>query len=177
MLQTNRWSQTNPLPHWWQHTGVLPLKLQRVSVLNSNLRCSKTCCGPLRCRGGGRVAAGFNDNSSDDRSDNPPAFPADCREPALCSRLPLLVWWRFIFIWMDHQLDKQTNSLLVHVCRVLGETNGARACVHTEGCGHVHVHTHTSTLLCRYSSDRYINREFTTGQCGDPFGWQVLLCP
>lgn len=34
------------------------------------------------------MATGFNDNSPDDSNDNPPAIPADCREPALLFSAP-----------------------------------------------------------------------------------------
>lgn len=84
---------------WWSSSGPT----QTGAAVNS--------LWPVGLQRKGRVATWFNDNSSDDSSDNPPAFLADCREPALCSPLPLLAWWRFILIWMDHQLD---NGRIAH---------------------------------------------------------------
>lgn len=111
----------------------------------------------------GRAASGFNDNSPDYSSDNPPAFPADCRELRLCSRLPLLAWWRFILIWKDHQLDKER---IAHAC-TCADLCG-RQIEHSHNCADIyslslsllsvslshihtlsHLHTHTTTTTVR----------------------------
>ncbi len=123
-----------------------------------------------------RLATEFNDNSPDDSNDNPPAIPADCREPALCSPLPLLTWWRFILIWKDHQLDKERSARTRTCADSCGreiEHGGknerllAHACSHS----HSHTHTHTHTVWSVLS-----NKETTIEKCPQVSVVTSLVC-
>ena len=103
----------------------------------------------------GRVATRLNDNSPDDSNDNPPAIPADCREPTLCSPLPLLVWWSFILIWMDHQLDKEKSARpRTSVKEKLSMESKMCTSMGADTCMYVHTYTHCLS-----------NKDTTIGKC------------
>lgn len=118
----------------------------------------------------GRVASGFNDNSPDDSSDNPPAILADCRELALCSPLLILAWWRFILIWKDHQLDKKRSARPCTCADLCGSSTVRRSCAHED----IYTLKHTDAHTFCVHKQRHNNREAATGWCCDLPGLQVL---
>lgn len=121
----------------------------RRSELNSNLCCSILGAAPTVCSGGGEWQLGLMIIALTIAMIILLLFLLTAESPHFCSPLPLLVWWRFILIWKDHQLDKERSARLRTCADLCGREieHGERRLL-ARACTHTHTHVHTVSGLC-----------------------------